>query len=144
MPDGLRLPTGSVTVLVGPDPIRRRIVALVHGGTARCTSGHEAGIGRVAADALGSSARERVAALEGAAEQRLRIVLVDRLTAGLDAQERRSVLAALRPLAATGTAVLVDDEDPVAALAVADTALRVNADGEIETDDLRATALWAS
>jgi hypothetical protein len=143
MPDGLRLPTANVTVLVGPEPIRRRVVALVLGGSARCASGHDTGIEHIAPDAS-SSAPERVAALEGAARRRLRVAVVDRLTAGLDAQGRRCVLAALRPLAATGTAVLVDDDDPVAALSVADTALRIDADGGIVSDDLRPAALWAS
>jgi hypothetical protein len=55
---------------------------------------------------------------------------------GLDDAGRRTVLQALRSVARTGTAVLVDDVDPVAALAVADGALRVGADGSIGADDL--------
>ncbi len=68
------------------------------------------------------------------------MVLVNRLTDGLDAADRRTVLAALRVLAAAGPAVLVDDADPVAALAVADGALRAGADGSVQVDALGAAA----
>ena len=64
-----------------------------------------------------------------AAEHRPAIVLVARLTDGLTAADRQTVLAQLRRLAAGGPAVLVDDTDPVAALSVADGALRAGADG---------------
>ena len=70
------------------------------------------------------SVDERLAALRQAAEHRPAIVLVARLTDGLAAADRQTVLAQLRRLAATGPAVLVDDTDPVAALSVADGALR--------------------
>ena len=74
--------------------------------------------------------------MSDAAERRPSLVLVDRLTDGLTGPERRTVLTALRRLAATGVAVLVDDLDPVAALATADVALRVGADGSLAADSL--------
>ena len=48
------------------------------------------------------------------------------------------MLAELRTLAASGAAVLVDDVDPVAALAVADGALRAGADGSLRPEGLGA------
>ena len=63
-------------------------------------------------------------------------MLVDRLTDGLDAADRRAVLAELRTLAAAGPAVLVNDADPVAAMAVADTALRAGSDGSLRAENL--------
>ena len=63
-------------------------------------------------------------------------VLVNRLTDGLDAADRRMVLDAVRTLAAAGPAVIVDDADPIAALAVADDALRAGADGSVSMDAL--------
>ena len=71
-----------------------------------------------------------------AARDGLAVLLADRPTAGLDDDGRRTVLHALRSAARAGTAVLVDDVDPVAALAVADSALRVDADGSVGVDDL--------
>ena len=66
------------------------------------------------------------------------IVLVARLTDGLTAGDRQTVLAQLRTLAATGPAVLVDDTDPVAALSVADGALRAGMDGSLQPEVLGA------
>ncbi len=94
--------------------------------------------------ARGRSAPERVAALSQAAGHRPVMVLVDRLTDGLDAVGRRTVLDALRALAAGGPAVLVDDADPVAALAIADGALRASADGSVQFDDLASPRQRAS
>lgn len=65
-----------------------------------------------------------LAGLEGAAA-----LLVTGLTRGLDAAGRRRLLADLPAVAAWPVAVLVDDPDPVAALAVADSVLRVDAAG---------------
>ena len=85
------------------------------------------------------SVDERLAALRQAAEHRPAIVLVARLTDGLAAADRQTVLAQLRTLlAATGPAVLVDDTDPVAALSVADGALRAGADGSLQPEALSA------
>jgi hypothetical protein len=125
---GLRLPTGRVTVLLGPDAVRRGLLA-----------GLEAAARSVltVTSARGRGVAERIAALTQAAGHRPSVVLVDRLTDGLEAGDRRTVLAALRTLAATGPAVLVDDADPVAALAVADGALRAGPDGSVWVDDLR-------
>ena len=50
--------------------------------------------------------------------------------------QAEGVLAEVRTLAAAGPAVLVDDVDPVAALAVADAALRATPDGSVAVDDL--------
>lgn len=71
-------------------------------------------------------AQERARAV--GARAGLAILLADRPTAGLDDVGRRAVLQALRSVARAGTTVLVDDVDPVAALPVADSALRVGAD----------------
>ena len=125
---GFRLPTGRITVLLGPDTARRGLLSRLDPGTATgvltVTSARERGTD------------ERVAALAQAAGHRPSLVLVDRLTDGLDAADRQTVLAELRTLAAAGPAVLVDDADPVAALAVADTALRAGDDGSLRTESL--------
>ncbi len=84
------------------------------------------------------SVDERLAALRQAAEHRPAIVLVARLTDGLAAADRQTVLTQLRRLAATGPAVLGDDADPVAALSVADGALRAGADGSLQPEALSA------
>lgn len=60
----------------------------------------------------------------------------DRFTDGLAAAERRAVLTRLPALAASGVAVLVDDADPVARMAVADGALRVDRSGDIRVEQL--------
>ena len=125
---GFRLATGRVTVLLGPDVVRRGLLG-------RLDPGPDAGVLAVTS-ARGRTAAERIAALDQAAGHRPALVLVDRLTDGLGAADRRTVLAELRRLAAAGPAVLVDDTDPVAALAVADGALRVGLDGSVVVDDL--------
>ena len=78
----------------------------------------------------------RLDALAAVTRDRPAILLVDRLTDGLDAAGRRTLLAGLAHVAAAGTAVLVDDAEPVAALAYADLALRADADGSLVLDEL--------
>lgn len=122
------LATGRVTALLGPDAARRSVFgALDPGGLANVLT-VSSGPGRTVA--------ERITALAQAAGLRPVLVLVNRLTDGLGATDRRTVLMAVRQLADGGTAVLVDDADPVAALAVADGALRASADGTVAADDL--------
>ena len=125
-----RLPTGRVTVLLGPDAARRSLLARLDPGGTRAVL--------TVASARRRSAAERIAALTTAAGHRPAMVLVSRLTDGLDAADRRAVLAELRVLAAAGPAVLVDDADPVAALAVADGALRAGVDGSVHVEGLGA------
>ena len=130
----LRLRTAAVTVLLGDDTARRSVLADLDEQSARCVDGH--GLPAVSRLALGDemTATDRASAVT--AHRGRAVLLADRPTAGLDAAGRRTVLRALRSVARTGTAVLVDDVDPVAALAVADGALRVGADGSIGADDL--------
>jgi hypothetical protein len=125
---GFRLAAGRVTALLGPDAARRGLLGRLDPGSAQGVLTVTSGRSRSAAD--------RLAALRQAAEHRPAMVLVDRLTNGLDAADRRIVLAALRTLAAAGPAVLVDDADPVAALSVADGALRAEPDGSVVVADL--------
>jgi hypothetical protein len=132
---GVRLPAGRVTVLLGPDEARRRLVGSVDG---RGTQVLTVTAGRAC------TAAERLDALATAARQEPALVLVARLTDGLAAPDRRAVLGALRVLAARGPAVLVDDTDPVAALAVADGALRVGPDGVLRPEDLGGQELDAA
>ncbi|MGY1669204.1 hypothetical protein [Geodermatophilus sp. SYSU D00710] len=131
---GLRLPLGQVTVLLGPERVRRHVMAALDESTGRCADGH----GAVPARRLSSSAAEgigpRLEALAQAGRDGAAIVLVDRLTDGLTAADRRTVLAAVRPLAGPGCAVLVDDADSVAALSFADGALRAGATGELSLE----------
>jgi hypothetical protein len=115
-------------VLLGPDSARRDLLGRLDPGCAK-------GVVTVTS-ARAPSATERIVALEQAAAHRPSMVLVNRLTDGLGAADRRAVLAELRTLAAAGPAVLVDDADPVAALAVADGALRAGLDGSVQVDDL--------
>lgn len=130
----LRLRTGALTVLLGDDTARRTLLADLDEQTARCRSGH----GLPGVERLGFEhavpAQERAEAV--VAREGLAVLLADRPTAGLDDSGRRTVLQALRSVARAGTAVLVDDVDPVAALAVADSALRVGADGSVDADEL--------
>jgi ABC-type hemin transport system ATPase subunit len=123
-----------VTVLLGDDAARQTLLADLDEDTARCRGGHGLpGVERLRFErTVPASERARaVAAREG-----LAVLLADRPTVGLDEPGRRTVLHALREVARAGAAVLVDDVDPVAALAVADSALRVGADGSLGADDL--------
>jgi hypothetical protein len=126
---GLRLAVGEVTVLLGPAAARRDVMARLDEASGRCAAGEGAArVVRIAAhprtDVPGRLAAVRAARRAGAA-----IVLIDRLTDGLRGDDRRAVLAELRGVAGDGCAVLVDDDDPVAALALADGALRADPDG---------------
>jgi hypothetical protein len=130
----LRLRTGALTVLLGDDVARRSLLAQLDEDSARCRGGHGLpAVARLTFD-HSSPASERADAV--GAHEGLAVLLADRPTAGLDELGRRTVLQALRSVARSGTAVLVDDVDPVAALAVADSALRVGADGSVGADDL--------
>lgn len=127
----LRLPVGEVTALLGPGLVRRRVmVALDDGcvpGALRLTATKDESV---------LARRATVASAAGAA-----VVLADRLTDGLDAADRRAVLAGLRDLAAAGAAVLVDDVDPVATVAVADGALRADRTGALVLERLEESYL---
>jgi hypothetical protein len=135
---GLRLPSRQVTVLLGPAAARRDVLELLDAATARRPGGSPVGGVLTVTSGPTRSAEERCAALAQAAEHRPAIVLVARLTDGLDATDRRTVLAELRTLTEGGAAVLVDDVDPVAALAVADGALRAGLDGTLQPEKLGA------
>ena len=135
---GLRLPFRQVTVLLGPSDARRDVIELLDAATARRPGGSPAGGVLTVTSGPARTPEERCAALAQAAEHRPAIVLVARLTDGLDATDRRTVLAELRTLADGGAAVLVDDVDPVAALAVADGALRAGLDGTLQPEKLGA------
>jgi hypothetical protein len=125
----LRLAVGEVTVLLGPAAARRDVMARLDEGTGRASGGGGAvRVARVAAHA-GTDLPDRLDAVRAAGRAGAAIVLVDRLTDGLDADGRRTVLAELRVMAGGGAAVLVDDADPVAALAVADIAVRTDDGG---------------
>ena len=131
---GLRLPLGQVTVLLGPERSRRQVMAALDESTGRRADGH----GPVAVQRLTPSGADdapaRVQALAEAGRGQAAIVLVDRLTDGLPADDRRAVLAAVRPVAGPGCAVLVDDADPVAALSFADLALRADGEGALSLE----------
>ncbi|KAA1025257.1 hypothetical protein FVA95_16810 [Pseudonocardia sp. EV170527-09] len=131
----LRLPTGSITVLLGPSVQRRRTMNRLDDASGRCADGHDAVVRRLGARAT-ESAADRLASVEAVRRGPTAMVLADRLTDGLDAHDRSTVLFALRSVAADGVAVLVDDIDPVAALAVADGALRVDERGEVRMEEL--------
>ncbi|MCV2491770.1 hypothetical protein OF117_20700 [Geodermatophilus sp. YIM 151500] len=141
---GLRLPLGDVTVLLGPAVARSRVIEALDDDSGRCASGH----GSVAVQRLAAAPHdgvdERLAAVRAAADGRASIVIVDRLTEGLAAADRRVVLTALRPVASAGRAVLVDDDDPVAALAVADSALRADPAGGLTTESVEGRDYLAS
>jgi hypothetical protein len=135
---GLRLPVGDVTVLLGPAAARRRVMAMLDEDGGRCASGHGAvRVHRLAASRH-DGVQQRIEALAAATQHGVTIVLVDRFTDGLAASDRRALLAALRPVATAGRAVLVDDADPVAALAVADGALRADPAGGVSPEPVLA------
>lgn len=131
----LRLPVGEVTVLLGPSVARRRMMNRLDDATGRCADGHDAAVRRLGARAVDPVAA-RLAALDAVEPARVAILLVDRFTDGLAAADRRAVLARLPALAASGVAVLVDDADPVAGMAVADGALRVDRSGDVRVEQL--------
>ncbi|MGY1857486.1 hypothetical protein [Modestobacter sp. SYSU DS0290] len=121
---GLRLPVGAVTVLLGPVRARAATMTALDPGSARCAAGHATlPVVRLTA-APGDDVQHRLDAVEQARTGAAAVVLADHLTDGLAARDRHAVLAALREVASPGRAVLVDDGDPVAALSVADGALR--------------------
>lgn len=140
----LRLAAGGVTVLLGAPAARHRVLERLDDDSARCGSGHgSVRVRRISARA-DQHATERLDALEAVRRERPAIVLVDGLADGLTGPDRRAVLAAVRTVAATGAAVLMDGADPVPTLAVADAALRVGPDGELAVDDLRTVGQRAS
>ncbi|GAA1874511.1 hypothetical protein GCM10009836_64520 [Pseudonocardia ailaonensis] len=127
---GLRLSLGELTVILGPAVARRRLMSLLNETRTRCAQEHEATTIRLTAR-VADPVDERLAALDDAADSTAALVLVDRLTDGLDARERLRVLIAARRLVHPERAVLVEDADPVAALAHADGALRTDRDGAV-------------
>jgi hypothetical protein len=130
----LRLRTAAVTVLLGDRPARSEVLGALDESTARCGGGHRSAARRWRCSPS-TTAEERVRELaelvDGCA-----LLLVEGATAGLEPAGRRRVVDALRAASRTGTAVLVDDPDPIAVLAVADAALRVAPDGALTQDDL--------
>jgi hypothetical protein len=128
----LRLAVGDVTALLGPAVARHWVISELDDTTGRCPEDHEpVGVVRVTATAA-DGLQQRRETLAAARRARPSIVLVDRLTEGLAATDRRALLVELRELAVEGCAVLVDDADPVAVLAVAGGALRVDEAGGLE------------
>ncbi|PVZ07636.1 hypothetical protein [Actinomycetospora cinnamomea] len=121
----LRLPTGEVTVLLGEQIVRRRLMDMLD-DTSGTSEGTPVAVRRVRADAADGVAARRRRLEDAGRDDRAAIVLVDRVTDGLDAHGRRAVLGALATVAARGAAVLVDDDDCVAALALADGTLRAD------------------
>ncbi|MGY5884316.1 hypothetical protein [Modestobacter lacusdianchii] len=121
---GLRLPVGGVTVLLGPAGARAATMAALDPGSARCAEGHASLRVQWLTAQPGDDLGARLGAVEQARTGSASVVLVDHLTEGLGARERHAVLTALRGVASSGRAVLVDDGDPVAALSMADGALR--------------------
>lgn len=119
----LRLPTGEVTVLLGEQIVRGRLMDMLDPTSATAESGGRVAVRRVGAEE-GEGVATRRRRLEDAGDAA--IVLVDRITDGLDAAGRRAVLGVLASVAARGAAVLVDDDDCVAALALADGTLRAD------------------
>ncbi|MPQ98108.1 hypothetical protein GB931_09275 [Modestobacter sp. I12A-02628] len=141
---GLRLQAGDVTVLLGPDAVRREVMDALDDGSARCASGHTGvPVHRLVTRACAGLA-ERMDAVETARTSGAALVLVDRVTDGLPAAARRAVLSAVRGVAGPGRAVLVDDSDPVAALSVADGALRADPAGRLVPEQIAAPDYLAS
>ena len=130
----LRLPAGRVAVLLGPDAVRAGTMARLDEATGR-RDGRPSAVQRVRAR-RDARLLDRLDALDAVIRDRPAILLVDRLTDGLDATGRRTVLAGLARVAAAGPAVLVDDAELEAALAYADLALRADADGSLVLDEL--------
>lgn len=127
----LRLPLGGVTVLLGSALARQRVMAQLDDDSGRHVVGHEVvTVARVTAQPA-DSVSARLEALDAVRSADAAIVLVNRFTDGLAPPDRRALLSRLRAVAATGRAVLVDDIDPVAALAVASAALRIEPAGEL-------------
>ncbi len=122
----LRLPTGEVTVLLGEQIVRRRLMDMLDDSSAREDTGRPATVRRVSAGASEGVATRRRRLEDAGDADGAAIVLVDHITDGLDAAGRRAVLGALATVAARGAAVLVDDGDCVAALAMADGTLRAD------------------
>ncbi|MEQ3554506.1 hypothetical protein WIS52_28905 [Pseudonocardia nematodicida] len=139
----LRLPAGSITVLLGPSVERRRLMNRLDDATGRGSDGRGAVVRRLGARVADGLA-DRMRTVATARSEPTGMVLADRLTDGLDASGRRCVLGALREVAASGVAVLVDDVDPVAALAIADGALRVDERGGIHPEGVSEPAYLAS
>lgn len=132
----LRLRTSAVTVLLGPPSARRGVLDALDDTSSRCAGGHRATARRLVCRP-GQPSEDRVRALAELAGEGVALVLAEGLGAGLDTAARRSVLDATRALARTGVAVLVDDDDPVSVLSVADAALRVGGDGSLQDEDLQ-------
>lgn len=131
----LRLRSSAVTVLLGPVDGRRGVLDALDPDSTRCAGGHRARSRRLTC-APWTSAQERAQSLVDAAADGAVLVLADGLGSGLDSSDRRVVLDALRAVSRTGVAVLVEDDDPVSVLSVADAALRVGADGSLQDEDL--------
>ena len=130
----LKLPVASVVALLGPAEVRSQVCGALDEDTARCAGGH----GGLRGDPSGRSAR-RPGAGTGwtrCAPARRTSCWPSACTAGLGSAGRRLVLSALRGLAGAGATVVVDDEDPVAVLAVADAVLRVSATDGVRLEPL--------
>ncbi|SSC23324.1 Hypothetical protein KLENKIAIHU_1923, partial [Klenkia terrae] len=129
----LKLPVASVVALLGPAAVRAQVCGALDENTARCAGGH----GGLRVTRLGAQPGDPLLdRLDAVRSTQARIVLVERLTAGLDSGARRLVLSALEDLAGAGATVVVDDDDPVAVLAVADAVLRVTPAGEVLLETL--------
>jgi hypothetical protein len=139
----LRLPRRGVTVLLGPGLARRRVMAALDEESGRCGSGHDAvGVVRLVAGP-DDAVVDRLHALAAVGRDGAALVLVDGVTDGLTAGDRRAVLREVSALAAE-RAVLLHDDDPVAALAVADGALRVDRAGGLTYEPIDAVDYLAS
>jgi hypothetical protein len=123
----LRLPVGSVIVLLGPSLARHRVMNALDENSCTCQADRAVELCRLRAD-RDDDVAVRLEALDEVGRGSASVVLVDRFTDGLSARDRRAVLARL-PHIAAGRAVLVHDADPVAALAVAGGALRIDRTG---------------
>jgi hypothetical protein len=138
----VEIPAGVVTVLLGTEPDRRRLLAALSDTSIAAPGARRAVFRRVVASPA-LPVVKRVVLLLNAADADVDLVLVDRATEGLDAADRRFFLDHLRLVTARGVAVAVDDTDPVAALAVGDRSLRLAGGGEPELADLDRLPLTA-